>query len=142
MITLPQNQIAEPPNGADVKKEQEFENAERAATIQSILLAAAVLVGMLLMACMSTEDVFSGTFGDSFGVLTSGFTGLALVGLWYSIRLQRIELRATRDELEGQKEHLGQQAYALSKQNFENTFFRILGLLEDRVPASLSMLPD
>ena len=42
----------------------------------------------------------AGTFGDSFGLLTSLFSGLAFAGLIWTILLQRIELRLQRRELE------------------------------------------
>lgn len=42
----------------------------------------------------------AGTFGDSFGLLTSLFSGLAFAGLIWTILLQRVELRLQRKELE------------------------------------------
>ncbi len=40
-----------------------------------------------------------GTFGDLFGVTTTLFSGWAFAGLWYTIRIQRLELQITREEL-------------------------------------------
>lgn len=40
-----------------------------------------------------------GQFGDSFGVLTSLFSGLALAGVVYTVLLQRQELKAMKEEM-------------------------------------------
>nr|WP_251363843.1 putative phage abortive infection protein [Epibacterium ulvae] len=83
-----------------------------------------------------------GTFGDSFGALTSLFTGLAFVGLIVTLRqqkvqiemqrqdlkLQREEMKAARDELSGQKEQMKLQNQSLKQQMFEQTFFNLLAL--------------
>jgi hypothetical protein len=67
-----------------------------------------------------------GTFGDSFNVLTSLFTGLAFAGVVISIILQTQELKATRDELQGQKEALEKQQKEMMIQSFDNKFFQML----------------
>lgn len=79
----------------------------------------------------------SGVFGDSFGPLTSLFSGLAFAGLIITIlmqrdelSLQRQELNLTRNELVGQKEEMHNQNVTLKTQRFENTFFKMLELLE------------
>ncbi|MDQ8037157.1 MAG: putative phage abortive infection protein, partial [Pedobacter sp.] len=79
----------------------------------------------------------SGVFGDSFGVLTSLFSGLAFAGLIITIvmqrdelALQRQELNFTREEIKGQKEEMKSQNETLRIQRFENTFFKMLELLE------------
>jgi hypothetical protein len=52
----------------------------------------------------------AGVFGDSFGVLTSLFSGLAFAGLIWAIFLQKQELRLQRKELElTRKEFEGQR---------------------------------
>jgi hypothetical protein len=75
----------------------------------------------------------SGVFGDSFGLLTSLFSGLAFAGLIITIvmqknelELQREELSLTRSELSGQKEELKVQNQSIRVQRFENTFFKML----------------
>lgn len=87
----------------------------------------------------------TGVFGDSFGVLTSLFSGLAFAGMIITIllqmdvlklqknelKLQRTELKLTRNELKGQKEQQIAQNETLRKQNFENTFFELLKLFND-----------
>ncbi|CAA6817306.1 MAG: Unknown protein [uncultured Sulfurovum sp.] len=67
-----------------------------------------------------------GTFGDSFNVLTSLFTGLAFAGVIISIILQTQELKATREELQGQKEALVEQQREMEVQSFDNKFFQML----------------
>jgi hypothetical protein len=86
-----------------------------------------------------------GQFGDAFGLLSALFNGLAFAGLIITItlqsrelRLQRFELSATREEMRGQKEQLEYQSFALAKQNFEGTFFRLLQMIDERASA----LPD
>jgi hypothetical protein len=70
------------------------------------------------------------------------FSGLAFTGVIYAIllqrkelQLQRRELELTRDELEGQKLALTAQNKTLEKQNFENTFFQLLKVLNDIIGA-------
>jgi len=53
-----------------------------------------------------------GVFGDSFGVITSLFSGLAFAGLILTILLQREELRESRE--------------IFRKQKFEDAFYRLL----------------
>ncbi|MCU1717700.1 putative phage abortive infection protein [Pseudomonas sp. 5P_3.1_Bac2] len=79
----------------------------------------------------------SGVFGDSFGVMTSLFSGLAFAGLIITIlmqkdelALQREELELTRNEISGQKKELAAQNETFRIQRFENTFFNMLTILE------------
>lgn len=88
-----------------------------------------------------------GTFGDSFGALTSLFTGLAFVGLIITLRqqkaqiamqredlkLQRDEMEAARVELSGQKEQMELQNQSLKQQMFEQTFFNMLNLFNQYI---------
>lgn len=85
----------------------------------------------------------AGPAGDSFGSITSLFTGFAFVGLIATLvlqqkelklqrrelRLQRSEVAATRDELAGQKQQMELQNAGLRKQAFERTFFSVLQAL-------------
>lgn len=79
----------------------------------------------------------AGVFGDSFGVLTSLFSGLAFAGLIITIlmqreelQLQREEISLTRGELSGQKKEMQKQNEYLNIQRFENTFFKMIELLD------------
>jgi hypothetical protein len=88
-----------------------------------------------------------GTFGDSFGALTSLFTGLAFVGLIITLRqqkaqiamqredlkLQRGEMKAARAELSGQKEQMELQNQSLKQQMFEQTFFNLLNVFNQYI---------
>ena len=94
-----------------------------------------------------------GQWGDSFGIVTSLFTVLAFIGVIWTIHqstkqhceqlasqqqelrlqrkeleLQREELTHTREEIKGQKEQLAAQNKTLRHQNFESSFFQLLGL--------------
>ena len=73
-----------------------------------------VLIYSLLLICGfpiigKIELEKSGLFGDSFGVLTSLFSGLAFAGLIWTILLQREDLNRQRNEFK--------------KSNFENSLF-------------------
>lgn len=83
-------------------------------------------------------EVSYGTFGDSFGALNTLFSGLAFAGLIWTILLQKKELKETREEIKGQKEQLANQYLVMKKDNFENTFFRLLSFQRDIV-ASLTI---
>ena len=63
----------------------------------------------------------AGVFGDSFGVLTSLFSGIAIILIFVTMLLQK-------KELEFVKTQLADQNKTLIKQNFESTFFQLLRL--------------
>ena len=80
--------------------------------------------------------------GDTFGGITSLFSGLAFAGLivtlWmqrHELRLQRLELTETRNELSRQREVMEQQTGDSQKQNLETTFFRRLQHFETIIAA-------
>lgn len=77
----------------------------------------------------------AGVFGDSFGVLTSLFSGLAFAGIIITIFLQGEELKLQREELKKTREEFQMQNVTLKKQNFENTFFQMVRLHQDIVLA-------
>ncbi|MFY0309150.1 putative phage abortive infection protein [Leisingera sp. D0M16] len=84
----------------------------------------------------------AGPVGDSFGALTSLFTGAAFVGLIATLmqqqreirmqrqdlKMQRDEMKAARAELEGQKKQMALQNQRLQQQMFEQTFFNMLAI--------------
>ncbi len=79
-----------------------------------------------------------GTIGDMFGVVNALFSGLAFIGIIYTIllqsrelQMQRRELMLTRTEIEGQKLQLMAQNETLRKESFEHTFFALLRLQID-----------
>ncbi|WP_282094189.1 putative phage abortive infection protein [Epibacterium ulvae] len=93
------------------------------------------------------DTIEFGTFGDSFGALTSLFTGLAFVGLIITLRqqkvqiemqrqdlkLQRGEMKAAREELAGQKGQMELQNQSLKQQMFEQTFFNLLNVFNSYI---------
>ena len=86
------------------------------------------------------ETERQGQFGDMFGSVNALFAGLAFAGVIVAILLQKKELELqrkeiveTRAEIKGQKEQLTAQNITLKKQNFEQSFFQLLGLHNDIV---------
>lgn len=80
------------------------------------------------------------SLGDSFGILSSLFSGLAFAGLIVTIVMQNKTLKAQMEELElarkeykrqgdelaGQKEVMNKQFESIQVQQFETTFFKII----------------
>ena len=99
--------------------------------IGGIFAAVSIYAGALIYFTWPVSEFSidkSGVFGDSFGLLTSLFSGLAFSGLIITIlmqreelALQREELGLTRKEISGQKEELKAQNETLTVQRFENT---------------------
>jgi len=108
--------------------------------IGGVIFTVLVYAGVLIYLTWPISELSisnSGVFGDSFGFLTSLFSGLAFAGLIITIvmqkkelSLQREELSLTREELSGQKQEMQAQNETLKVQRFENTFFKMLELLE------------
>lgn len=80
------------------------------------------------------EPQEAGTFGDSFGALTSLFTAFAFAGLIFTLFIQKNELSLQREEFHnlvneqrGSKEQLENQFRQLTRQSFDNKFFNLLG---------------
>lgn len=67
-----------------------------------------------------------GKVGDSYGVLTSLYTGLAFAGVIVTIILQSQELALQRKELKDTRAEFKQQNRTLKYQRFENTFFNLV----------------
>ncbi|EOE6915012.1 putative phage abortive infection protein [Cronobacter turicensis] len=61
----------------------------------------------------------AGTFGDSFGVLTSLFSALAFIGVLLTYAAQKEESKLQKIELQESRREF-------KKQGFENTFFQLL----------------
>ncbi|WP_100637295.1 hypothetical protein [Marinomonas sp. ef1] len=80
------------------------------------------------------------SLGDSFGILSSLFSGLAFAGLIVTIVMQNKTLKAQMEELElarkeykrqgdelaGQKEVMNSQFQSIQLQQFETTFFKMI----------------
>ncbi len=90
--------------------------------------------GSLFFDYLNSYEVLSkfansyGTFGDSFGVLNTLFSGLAFTGIIFSIFLQSKELSETRNEIKAQCEQFELQTKVMNKQVFENVFFQMITL--------------
>lgn len=102
---------------------------------------------------VSLDNADWGTFGDFIGgILNPIFGFLGLIALLWTINLQIKELEATRQELENTRQELARAAKAQenseillraqtitqTKQQFENTFFALLGQHND----SLNTISD
>ncbi len=104
------------------------------------ILILIILIGYGLVVMEYKER---GSFGDMFGAINALFSGAAFVGIIISMRmqsdelsLQRDELAQTREVLNDQKKQLEQQQQEMAlqnetmrKQQFENTFFSLVDLL-------------
>lgn len=82
----------------------------------------------------------SGSFGDSFGVLTALFSGLAFSGMLITIllqrkelSLQRIELGLTREQLKRSADAADEQVDHLNSQKIREDLYRLISALSDRV---------
>ena len=84
--------------------------------------------GYIIWSTDWTSNNKIGNFGESFGAIDALFAGLAFAVLIYTILLQKAELQLQRKELQEQRE-------TLQKQNFESSFFQLLGLHSKTVNA-------
>lgn len=120
----------------------DFLETPRGAFVTVTLIFLLWLVGGILMYnyfyILSPQA--AGTFGDMFGVLTSLFSAFTVIGIFYTIRLQKKELNETRDELKRQTETLIKQSETSNKQNlnfilqrFESTLFNLISIYQDNV---------
>ncbi|WLS77237.1 putative phage abortive infection protein [Erwinia pyri] len=69
-----------------------------------------------------------GTFGDSWGMLTSIFSVLAFLGVSYSLIMQAEAFKHSESFTQ-------KQVYFTTKQSFENNLFQMLSLLQDVISA-------
>ncbi len=94
-----------------------------------VLLIFLIYAGALVWTIWPVDEFTvakSGTFGDSFGVLTALFSGLAFAGLLITIFYQREDLGLTKEELKLTREEI-------KAQHLETTFFHMLRLQQDIV---------
>lgn len=104
---------------------------------------------------VSLDNADWGTFGDFIGgILNPIFGFLGLIALLWTINLQIKELEATRQELENTRQELARAAKAQensevllraqtitqTKQQFENTFFSLLGQHNDSLNTISEMM--
>lgn len=89
--------------------------------VGAIIIIGVCIWGIWLFPKLVSSVSVRGRWGDSFGVVTALFTGLAFVILIWTLHVQKDELRLQREEIKGQKE-------TLQKQNFESSFFQLLNM--------------
>lgn len=83
--------------------------------IGSVVTAVALYASILLVITWPINSYSisqAGVFGDSFGVLTSLFSGLAFSGMIITILLQREELSLQREELKENRKEFAKGAEA------------------------------
>lgn len=118
----------------------------------SLIIVVTLWLANFLVIFINKEN--AGTIGDQFGVVNALFSGLAFVGLIYTIlqqhkslelqrqdlknqleelKLNRRELELSRDEMSNQTQEFEKQNESLKIQRFESTFFNMLGLLQEIV---------
>jgi len=107
--------------------------------IYGVIFAFCVWALNLWLALPETwNDAERGTFGDTFGMVNSIFSGLAFIGVVWSVSTQREELEIARKEmkatqtiLDKQEDNIKEQKEATKLQSFETTFFQLFKLLTD-----------
>lgn len=105
------------------------------AIIGLAIISFVILYGVILKFWPDADVNFTGPFGDSFGPLTSLFSGLAFCGIIVTIIMQREELRLQRREVErstqvlrDQTDEFKVQVNLITHQNFDSTFFELIDL--------------
>jgi hypothetical protein len=98
-----------------------------------VFAAYAITIILLTQPTRPLSMSVAGTFGDSFGALTSVFTGLAFAGLLATIVLQREELKLNRRELGETRREFQLQSETFQRQRFEDSFYRLLSLYKDNL---------
>ena len=112
-----------------------------------IVMVLVLFLSNLCLVFLPYDENERGTFGDQFGAVNALFSGLAFVGLIYTIilqrhdlklqrrdlRLQREELALTRKEMEEQTAEFEKQNETLKIQRFENTFFNMMSQFQEVV---------
>lgn len=95
------------------------------------LFQAAAMAVILVFAVnlLSIGKSSFGEWGDFFGgVLNPILTFMTFMGLLITIVIQQTELRESRAEMKRSADALLEQSHSLKRQNFESTFFQMLGV--------------
>lgn len=83
----------------------------------------------------------AGVFGDSFGVLTSFFSGLAFSGMIITILLQKEELKLQRQELTETRKEIREQKDIFRIQSFNDSFYHLLSFYKQNL-SEISILTE
>lgn len=75
---------------------------------------------------LTTIKSEKGLFGDSFGALNSFFSAFALLGVYFTVRMQRQQIQMQRDEIHNQNLEIGKNKELRRIEQFENSFFNLL----------------
>lgn len=109
---------------ADSKEEQEEQEKHPWLFALGGLVALLIILGVIFAYGFWITDRYGhppnrGAFGDMFGTVNTLFSGLAFVGIIYTILLQRQELRLQRQELKRARIEYKRTAKALEDSNIE-----------------------
>lgn len=84
------------------------------------------------------EPLFAGTFGDSFGAMGSFISGVALIGVIVTMRIQQIQMSQQNTQIEYQNRQIEKQNNQIAEQNkyllrgeINDTFFKLLGQIKE-----------
>lgn len=75
----------------------------------------------------------SGTFGDMFGAANSLFSAFAVIGVTWSVSMQRTELSIAREDRDKTKKIIKDQQENIKIQRFETTFFQLFSAFQSIV---------
>lgn len=96
--------------------------------LSAVVIVLAVVVVVLwvvnLVVSLNQANNSSNLLGDSFGIVNSLFSGIAVILVFYSVQIQKKELKETNDAFEAQNT-------LLKIQKFEGTFFNMLQQLRE-----------
>lgn len=98
-----------------------------------VVIAVLVYGGVLIALTWPVEEISiekSGLFGDSFGLLTSLFSGLAFAGLIITIVMQKDELAMQREELKLQRSALEAQVKELQSMSKYSALDQVKSMID------------
>ncbi|MFT6987885.1 MAG: hypothetical protein ACJAT7_003750 [Psychromonas sp.] len=97
--------------------------------LSGVVLIVMIYASVLIFLAWPIDEISinkAGVFGDSFGVVTSMFSGLAFAGMIITVLLQREELGLQREELSQTRKEISEQKKIFKSQNFNESFYRLL----------------
>ncbi len=88
--------------------------------------------------CFFHEPLSAGTFGDSYGAMGSFISGVALIGVIVTMRIQQIQMSQQNSQIEYQNRQIEKQNNQIAEQNkyllrgeINDTFFKLLGQIKE-----------